>query len=76
MDFTDKNRLCQEKYKSLVNQKYQEPIDGYFEDAIYMTIPVTTKTPILRNILHVFNNAILHAFAKFAFNSTRIKFAP
>lgn len=33
MDLTDKNRLCLEKYESLVNQKYQEPIDGSFDDA-------------------------------------------
>ena len=29
----EKNRLCLEKYESLVNQKYQEPIDSSFEDA-------------------------------------------
>ena len=33
MDFTEKNRLCLDKYESLVNEKYREPVDGKFEDA-------------------------------------------
>ena len=33
MDFTDKNRLCLEKYECLVSGKYQEPIDSSFKDA-------------------------------------------
>ena len=33
-DYTEKNRLCLDKYESLVNEKYREPVDGKFEDAM------------------------------------------
>ncbi len=33
MDYSEKNRQCINKYETLVNEKYKEPVDGKFEDA-------------------------------------------
>ena len=33
MDLSEKNRQCLDKYKTLVGEKYREPVDGKFEDA-------------------------------------------
>ncbi len=33
MDSSEKNRQCINKYETLVNEKYKEPVDGKFEDA-------------------------------------------
>ena len=33
MDLTEKNQQCLDRYKTLVGEKYKEPVDGKFEDA-------------------------------------------
>ena len=33
MELTKKNRQCLNKYETLVGEKYEEPVDGKFEDA-------------------------------------------